>query len=133
MSLVTLVGAVLLQTLAFTSVAQGTSSQIDEPRRVVVRTADEFQALWKAHSSASLPKIDFSKSIVVGVFLGMRPTAGYSVAIQSVRRTDKGAVIEFMEGVPEKTQMAAQMLTSPFHLVSIPNDIKTVEFSQVRR
>lgn len=133
MTLATLVSAVLLQTVAFTSVAQGTSSQIDEPRKVVVRTADEFQAVWKTHSSAPLPKVDFSKSIVVGVFLGMRPTAGYTVAILAARRTDKGAVIEFVEGVPDKTQMAAQMLTSPFHLVSIPNDIKTVEFSQIRR
>jgi hypothetical protein len=133
MMLATLMSAVLLQTLAFTSVAQGTSSQIDEPRKVVVRTADEFQALWKTHSSAPLPKVDFSKSIVVGVFLGMRPTAGYTVAILAVRRTDKGAVVEFVEGMPEKTQMTAQMLTAPFHIIAIPNDVKAVEFSQVRR
>jgi len=29
----------------------------------IVRSADEFQALWKAHSTAPLPKVDFSKSI----------------------------------------------------------------------
>ena len=133
MTWVTVATAVLLQTIAFTNVAQGTSSQVDEPRKVIVRSADEFQALWKAHSTAPLPKVDFSKSIVVGVFLGMRPTAGYTVGIQAVRRTEAGAVVEYIEGVPDKSRMVAQMLTSPFHLVSIPNDVKTVEFKQLPR
>lgn len=133
MTWVTVATAIILQTIAFTTVAQGTSSQVDEPRKVVVRSADEFQALWKTHSTAALPKVDFSKSIVVGVFLGMRPTAGYTVAIQAVRRTENGAIVEYLEGVPDKSRMVAQMLTSPFQLVSIPNDVKTVEFKQLQR
>ena len=131
MTWVTIATAVILQTIAFTNVAQGTSSQIDEPRKVIVRSADEFQALWKSHSNAPLPKVDFSKSIVVGVFLGMRPTGGYTVGILRVLRTEAGAVVEYIEGGPEKKLMVAQMLTSPFHLVSIPGDVKTVEFKQV--
>ena len=133
MTWATVATAVILQTIAITNVAQGTSSQVDEPRKVIVRSAEEFQALWKTHSTAPLPKVDFSKSIVVGIFLGMRPTAGYSVAIQAVRRTEGGAVVEYIEGVPDKSRMVAQMLTSPFHLVSIPNDVKTVEFKQLSR
>jgi hypothetical protein len=133
MTWVTVATAVVLQTLAFTNVAQGTSSQIDEPRKVIIRSAEEFQALWKTHSTAPLPKVDFSKSIVVGVFLGMRPTAGYSVAIQAVGRTEGGAIVEYREGLPDKSKMVAQMLTSPFHLVSIPSDVKTVEFKQLPR
>ena len=122
------VAAAVVQSLAFTFVAGGYSSQIDEPRRVVVRTEAEFQALWKSHSTAPVPKVDFSKSIVVGIFLGMKPTAGYTVGITAVRRTPKGAVVEFIEGAPEKDKMVAQMLTSPFQLVSIPKDVETVEF-----
>ena len=130
MILATFVAAAFLQVIAFTSVAQGFSSQIDEPRRVVVRSADEFQALWKTHSTAPLPKVDFSQSIVVGVFLGMRPTTGYTVAIRAVRRTPKGAIVEWGEGVPEKDRIVGQMLTSPFHLVAIPRDVVNVEFLQ---
>ena len=123
-----LVALAVLQTITFTNVAGGAASQIDEPRRVVIRTEAEFQALWKSHSTAPVPKVDFTKSIVVGVFMGMRPTAGYTVGISTVRRTPKGAVVEFIEGAPEKDRMVAQMLTSPFHLVAIPRDIESVEF-----
>ena len=133
MTWATVATAVILQAIAVTNVAQGTSSQIDEPRKVIVRSAEEFQALWKSHSTAALPKVDFSKSVVVGVFLGMRPTAGYTVAIQGVRRTEGGAIVEYIEGVPDKSRMVAQMLTSPFHLVSIPSDVRTVEFRQLPR
>jgi hypothetical protein len=63
----------------------------------------------------------------------MRPTAGYTVGIQAVRRTEGGAVVEYIEGVPDKSRMVAQVLTSPFHLVSIPSDVKTVEFKQLPR
>ena len=123
--------AILLQAVAFTNVAQGTSSQIDEPRKVVLRSADEWRAFWKGHSSAPLPQVDFSRSIVAGVFLGMRPTAGYVVSIVAVKRTADGAVVEYLEGKPEPNRMVAQVLTSPFHLVAIPRDVKTVEFKAV--
>ena len=31
------------------------------------------------HSAERVPTIDFSRAMVVGVFLGSRPTAGYEV------------------------------------------------------
>jgi len=134
MTWVTAATAITLQAIAFTNVAQGTSSQIDEPRKVIIRSAGEFEALWKSHSTAPLPKVDFAKSIVVGVFLGMRPTAGYTVAIKAVQRMEAdNVVVEYVEATPDKSRMVAQMLTSPFHLVSIPNDVKTVEFKQVQK
>ena len=122
--------AAIVQVIPFTSVAQGTSSQIDEPRKIVVRSAEEFQALWKSHSTPPLPKVDFSKSIVVGVFLGMRPTAGYTVGIQAVRRTEGGAVVEYIEGRPERPdgRPDADVAVPSGQL---PGDVKTVEFKQV--
>jgi hypothetical protein len=131
MTLATLLTAVVLQAIPFGYVAGGYLSQIDEARKVVVRTDAEWQALWKAHASTPAPKVDFSKSIVVGVFLGMRPTAGHTVRILRVNRTTSGADVEYVQSEPDRNGMSAQMLTFPFHLVSLPGDIKTVEFKQV--
>src|SRR5678816_3856746 len=91
---------------------RGTSSQVDEPRKVIVRSAEEFQTLWKSHSTAPLPKVDFSKSIVVGVFLGMRPTAGYTVGIQAVRRTEGGAA-KFASPRPRWLALTARYRCAP--------------------
>ena len=128
MVVATLVSAVLMQTVAFTAVASGANSHIDQPRQVIIRSVDEWQTLWKSHSAEPAPKVDFSQSIVVGVFLGTRPTAGYSVQIAAVRRTADGAVVEYVERKPAPSGMRAQVLTSPFDLIAIPKDIQKIEF-----
>ena len=123
--------AVFVQTITFSTVASGLSSQIDEPREITIRTQADWQTFWRTHSTQPVPVVDFSKSIVAGVFLGMRPTGGYGVTIRAVRRTPTGAVIEYLSNTPDKTKMVIQMLTSPFHLIAIPVDIGKVEFKQV--
>lgn len=121
------------QSIAFTDVARGTASQIDESRKVIVRTPDEWQAVWKEHASSQLPAVDFSKTMVVGVFSGTKPTAGYSVQISAVRRDGSKAVVEYAEQSPAPGAIVAQILTSPFHMVSIPRDVQDVEFRAIRR
>ena len=50
---------------------QGARSQIMTPREAVARTAEEYDALWRSHLPARQPAaVDFSKEMVVGVFLG---------------------------------------------------------------
>jgi hypothetical protein len=124
-------GAMFMQAIPFASVASGTSSLVDEPREIIVRTQADWQTFWKTHSTQPAPVVDFSRSIVAGVFLGMRPTGGYGVGIRAVRRTPTGAVVEYISSTPDKNQMVTQMLTSPFHLVAIPSDIGKVEFKEV--
>jgi hypothetical protein len=130
---VTFAAYLLLQAaLSFTTLAQGTISFVDKPAQVVIRTTAEWQALWKAHSPATpVPQVDFTRTIVVGVFLGSRPTAGFSVDIVSVREVSNRLVVEYRERRPEPGRLAAQVLTSPFHLVSLPRDIRSVEFTEV--
>jgi hypothetical protein len=61
------------------TIDKGDQSNIDTRREVVVRTAADWQKLWQQHSpDRPMPSVDFSKEMVVGVFLGSRPTAGSS-------------------------------------------------------
>ena len=120
---------VVLQAVTFTTIARGPSSQIQEPRTVIIRTAVDWQALWTGHAGdVRRPAVDFSKVMVAGVFLGTRPSAGYSVEITAVTRTGTSAIVEYRERQPGPDQMTAQVLTAPFHLVTIPRDIERVQF-----
>ena len=123
--------AVLQAMLPFTDVARGSNSRIDEPRQVVIRSIDEWRTLWKEHGAAALPVVDFSKSMVVGVFIGSRPTAGYRVDIVGVRKEGATVVVEYRETAPAPDAMVAQMLTSPFHLVSLPRTDGTFQFRKL--
>ncbi|MBI3047225.1 MAG: protease complex subunit PrcB family protein [Acidobacteria bacterium] len=115
-----------------TTVARGTHSDIMEPREVVVRSLDDWRALWKAHgSSQPPPSVDFSRSMVVAVFLGERPTAGYEVEITAVKAQGGRAVVEYVERRPAPDALVAQVLTSPFHIVSLSRSAGTPEFRKI--
>jgi hypothetical protein len=129
--------------VAFTTVHRGSDSQVEDAKNATVRTVTEWRALWKEHSfSLPLPKVDFTKEMVVGVFLGMRPTGGHSVTITaielvSVARSAPGAakndelVVTYRVEAPAPNTMVTQALTSPVHLVRLPQHKGTVRFERV--
>lgn len=116
--------------MTMTTIAKGHVSAIDEPRQVVVCTAEDWAALWKAHGApGEAPEVDFATHMVVGVFLGTRSTGGYAVEIVDVVPADGKLRIDYVERKPARDMMVTQMLTSPFHLVLVPRAEGTVEFT----
>jgi hypothetical protein len=124
-----IVGAVLQAAVVFVPIADGPTSQIDEGRTVVIRTPEAWRALWSEHSPEPPPgpDPDFSRFVVLGVFLGNRPTAGYAVEFTSVTLTGDAVVAEYVERAPDPGDITAQVLTAPFHLIRIPR-AERVEF-----
>jgi hypothetical protein len=121
----------LAQGITVTTVAQGGMSNIEEPRQAVVRTAAEWQALWKQHDPAgTAPQVD---SIVVAVFLGSRPTTGFTVDITAVRTEENRTVVEYRERQPPRDGFVAQVITSPFHAVRFPSTAGSIEFRRLKQ
>lgn len=104
------------------TIAHGNSSRIALPRRVLARTAEEWRALWAAHSGPeeAEPPVDFDTRMVAGVFAGERPTSGFGVRIVGTHRDGSALVLSVEEQRPPDGAMTAQVITSPFHLVSLP-------------
>jgi protease stability complex PrcB-like protein len=116
------------------TVDKGDRSQIMSAREVVVRTAAEWDALWRAHLPARQPApVDFSKDMVVGVFLGSRPTPGYGVAIVSAVEEGNVLRVRYRETLPPPDAIAAQVITYPYQIVAIGKSAATdVKFEKVR-
>jgi len=125
------IAAMLQATAALVTVAQGSNSQIMEPREVVIRSTAEWQTLWREHSFSAPPIVDFSDSTVVGVFLGTRPTAGYRVDVVTIKVEGDSTVVEYSERGPAPGVLLAQVLTSPFHLVRYPRKLGAIRFRKV--
>lgn len=114
------------------TVAQGVMSSIEEPRQIVVRTTTEWRALWKEHDAqGEIPDVDFSRSMVVAVFVGTRPTAGFAVEIAAVKSEGGRAVVEYRERRPARDALTAQILTMPFHMVRLAPVSGPVEFKRI--
>jgi PrcB C-terminal len=115
------------------SLDKGSASQISIPREVIVRDRAEWAALWSAHAPGRpQPEVDFSSEMVVGVFVGTRPTAGFAVEIVGYRAVGSDVVVQYAEAIPPRGAITAQVLTSPFHLVVVPKQTGNVTFEKVR-
>jgi hypothetical protein len=113
------------------TIAQGSMSGIEEPRQVVIRVQAEWAALWKEHGSSDpLPMVDFTKEMVAAVFLGTRPTGGFSVQIPRARLEGNTLVIAYSEEKPSGDAIVTQVLTSPFHIVRLPRHTGATRFDR---
>jgi hypothetical protein len=118
--------------IMFATVAQGHMSNAVEPLQFVVRTEKEWQQSWRRHvGDSSPPAVEFPDRMVAAVFLGTRPTAGYSVEIVRVREEPDGLLVEYIEKRPSPDSFVAQVLTSPFHAVSFESREGPLRFRRV--
>jgi hypothetical protein len=114
------------------TIEKGDQSNIDDARQVLVRTDAEWTALWRQHSpDRPKPKVDFSKEMVVGVFMGSRSSAGFSTAVTLATTGNGVLIVKYTETVPGPGAITAQILTFPYHLVVIPKaDVTNVKFEK---
>jgi hypothetical protein len=119
--------AILQATVPIRSLDKGTSSQVDVARQAAVQSATEWSTLWSQHAGdRARPAVDFTKEMVLAVFLGTRPTAGFSVEIVGAREEGGALIVSYRETRPPPGNVTAQVLTSPYHLVAVPKhgDVK---------
>ena len=105
-------------TTALTTIARGDGSLILDPHREVVRSEADWRALWTRHAgpAAALPHVDFATRVVAAVFAGERPTPGYGVEIVE----HAPGALHVRELAPPPGAIAAQVIVTPFHIVSLP-------------
>jgi hypothetical protein len=111
---------------------RGDQSSIDEERQAVVRTDAEWTALWRRHNpNRARPRVDFAKDMVLAVFLGSRPVAGFSTEIANVAISGDVLVVQYREKRPVGGGVAAQVLTFPFDIVAVPARAGPVRFERI--
>jgi uncharacterized membrane protein len=113
------------------TIARGEDSRLVELRRFVIRDPQSFAAIWSAHAGqdAVAPAVDFDRLMVAAVFSGTRPTPGYGIEVTGTRREGSDLVILVEERQPDPSHVAAQVLVSPFHVVTLPRDDGSVRFN----
>jgi len=117
----------------FQTISRDMTSQVDRPRQTVARTPAEWLALWKLHGSGDAPKVDFATHTVVAVFLGSRPTGGYSVEFVRAHEEKGVLVVQWRERRPDPGDMTAQILTSPMHAATIPKFAGEIRIDKVEK
>jgi len=120
-------------TATMRTIEKGVESNIDSERQATARTAAEWAALWKAHAfDRPLPAVDFSREMVIGAFMGSRPTAGFDMEIVAATDRNGTLVVTYRETTPQAGAMTAQVLVAPYHIVAVPKHVGRVTFEKVK-
>jgi hypothetical protein len=113
--------SMILEAPGVRTIEKGDQSNVDDARQVLVRTDAEWTKLWQQHApDHARPAIDFSKEMVVAVFMGSRSSAGFSTTITSVTTASGTLIVRYKETTPGPGTVSAQILTFPYHFVAIP-------------
>lgn len=102
----------------------GSHSEIVSGRREVLRSRDALVGLLAAHSPSAplvIPRVDWTREMVVAEFLGDRLGATSDVSVQGVEWTEGGWLrVRFLESIPGEGCTPASNPTRPFVLVTVP-------------
>ncbi|MCC2970712.1 protease complex subunit PrcB family protein [Massilia sp. IC2-476] len=125
---------VTIERLAFRTLDQRAYSRIATPRKLVVRDGATWAALWAEHAGATVvPDVDFDSKMVIGVFLGSRPSGCYGTSIERLTLTGDKLMVVHVDTEPGPGVACTQAFTSAAHLVVVDRSERAVSFEALVR
>ncbi|MEZ4606344.1 MAG: PEGA domain-containing protein [Deinococcales bacterium] len=106
-------------------IGQGIQSAADRMQFVIITDANSLYNIWvlaygNVVNIPSLPAVDFSRESIVAVFLGIRPSGGYSLNVDKVNVTAEASQVYLNIINPDRNSFTTQALTSPWIMVKVP-------------
>ncbi len=112
-------------------IAHGPLSNGAAAREAVVRSPEEWTSLWTSlPTKQNAPSVAFDQMMVVGVFLGNRPTSGYRVEFTGVRRDGDALVVSWREIPPAEGSSVTATVTTPFAVAGVTRHNGPVRFEK---
>jgi hypothetical protein len=75
-----------------------------------------------------LPPIDFSKEMIIAVFLGEQPTGGHRITIHDLEKTPARLQVNVQIDAADKDAVVTMALTQPFIIIKTARTTLPVEF-----
>lgn len=108
-------------------------SGVGDRRRVVIRTTEDWHALWAELTILQVPQpdppgIDFDREMVIVATMGRQSTGGYLITIPTVHEHEGNLFVEVVEVSPGPDCMTTQALTAPATAVKVEARDQPVTF-----
>lgn len=112
---------------------KGQHSGFRKAAHLVVKDAKEWQRLWalctaNQEPKPPLPRVDFTKEMVLAALMGEQRTGGYAIEIVQVRQQKKQIVVTVRRQTPPKDALTTMALTQPYHLLVVERSDRPVRF-----
>jgi hypothetical protein len=123
--------------LRFENVARGdgAASTLRPRDGLVVGSEARWKPIWRklTGSDDGRPRVDFANRRALVVLQGRKPSGGHEIRVTRVQGLTGRIVVDVRETSPGRGCLAAGVMTSPYHVVSIPRDDRPVEFVRTQR
>lgn len=125
--------------LPYTSIGRLGNTGVKTAQNVVIKDAAAFAKLWESvvtstNGAPQMPTVDFSRQMVLGVFLGANQlSCGSTMGISRVTTQDGSIVVDYEIRTPEgPIRCMAIMDAAPMDLVTVERSDAPVQFVQHR-
>jgi len=107
---------------------EGQYCGINKAGSIIVTSEPAWQKLWQlVHSNYTEkipePTIDFNQYAVIGIFMGLHNTGGFTTKILDVKRDGDSLLVTIHETTPQPGALVTQALTQPYSVVLVPREI----------
>ncbi len=114
--------------------ATGSHSNIKDQIYQDIHNQADFDAMWnKAFAGQSgapdKPVVDFSKDMVLAVFIGEQPSGGFRIRIGKIDASGPTIEVTIVGIQPGQNCRHPQTSSEPFLIATFPSSTKTVNFS----
>ena len=111
-----------------------TNSGVQLAQNLVVKDAAAWTTLWTQHDNnfgAAVPVIDFTKRMVVAVFLGSKPSGCYAIKDLTIWRSSSKLNVAHLDRVPGPLELCTAVMTAPAYLVELDRTDDVPEFTGI--
>ncbi len=98
---------------------QNVMSDVESFQTLILDDQQAYQDFVKMHQLIIDPPVDLRERTVIAVFMGMRPTGGYSVEITDTEEKDGQLLVYVSLKSPGENCINIQAFTYPYQIVSI--------------
>jgi hypothetical protein len=108
-------------------------SGIPDRRRLLIDEPEEWAGFWAELNAnlvptPDLPSVNFDSHVVIAATMGRKPTGGYAIRIEEVRRTGDDLRVVVAETSPGAGCITIQAFTAPATAVTVPRPVGELEF-----
>jgi len=100
--------------------------------QIIVQNDNQWTRFWaEHHPHEASPDVDFSRYMVVGIFLGQRPADGFSVEITGIRPLPDAVVVDYLERAPPPGTFQMAVEAYPYDIKVIPRSGLHIKFNKL--
>jgi hypothetical protein len=99
--------------------SEGSMSEVDSYQTLIIDDQESYQEFISNNKLVIPNPVDLRERTVVAIFMGYRPTSGYSIEIADITEEDQKMLIKVNLKQPGKNCINLQVITNPYQIVSI--------------